>query len=128
MRLLLLILQTKKMSRAKKMVEAACKRSRQNDIIFFTKESIDNMSVILAADSSTSEAIPEVIMRIDPLADDAAISNAVTEVIMKIPPLADGAAIFDAVTEVIMEIQSLADVALTSCSRALTEESRKWNQ
>ncbi|KAL4720964.1 hypothetical protein ACJJTC_019224 [Scirpophaga incertulas] len=34
--------QTRKMSRAKKMIEAACSRSHQNDMIFFTKKSIES--------------------------------------------------------------------------------------
>ncbi|KAL4705163.1 hypothetical protein ACJJTC_007909 [Scirpophaga incertulas] len=53
------------MSRAKKMIEAACSRSHQNDEIFFTKKSIESMPVILAAGPLTSDAYSDVNMQID---------------------------------------------------------------
>ncbi|CAG5054524.1 unnamed protein product [Parnassius apollo] len=107
-------LATKKMSRAKKMIEAACNRSNQNDIIFLTKESIENMPVILASGSSI----------IDTPVDVAATSNAITELVMEMQPLADGALTSDAFTEVIMEMEPIA-YGSSLCSRPLisvTEE------
>ncbi|KAL4720744.1 hypothetical protein ACJJTC_006818 [Scirpophaga incertulas] len=47
------------------MIEAACSRSHQNDMIFFTKKSIESMPVILAAGPLTSDAYSDVIMQID---------------------------------------------------------------
>ncbi|CAG5001783.1 unnamed protein product [Parnassius apollo] len=91
------------------MIEAACNRSNQNDIIFLTKESIENMPVILASGSSI----------IDTPVDVAAKSNAITELVMEMQPLADGALTSDAFTEVIMEMEPIA-YGSSLCSRPLT--------
>ncbi|XP_050514864.1 uncharacterized protein LOC126890077 [Diabrotica virgifera virgifera] len=115
--LIRLLLQIKRMSRAQKLVEAALKENNENYLIL-TEESIEDMPVILFADStSTYDNLTGNIMEIEPLASGT--SEAATEVFINIEPLDIIPPISNADTQEIMNVARLdndSPVSLKSVS------------